>query len=253
MIKTERKGETVINNQGMEMTIINYINNSDIDIQFSDGTIVRHVQYYAFTKGGIRNHNIPSYLNKGYLGYGKYKARINKIKTEEYIKWGSMLTRCYSEKLQERRNYIDCKVCEEWLNFQNFAKWYNENKYYIPDNEKLELDKDIKIKGNKIYSPETCILIPKRINSIILNRHNDRGNLCVGVSYNKKLKKYTANCNRSEKENAYIGLYNTEIEAFNAYKQEKENEIYRVLQIYKEYIPEDTYQAVLNYKIEITD
>ena len=131
------------------MTIIHYRNCSDIDIQFSDGTIA-NTTYYYFLKGSVPNYNIPSYLGIGYLGYGKYKSRKNNIKTEEYIKWGSMLTRCYSEKLKERRNYIECTVCDEWHNFQNFAEWYNDHKYYLPDVDVLDLDKDIKI---KITSP----------------------------------------------------------------------------------------------------
>ena len=251
--KIDRLGEHNINTQGMDMEIIRYKNTYDLDIKFSDGTIVKNVQYNNFKKGGILNHNIPSYLNVGYMGYGKYKSRINRLKTEEYIKWGSMLTRCYSEKLGQRENYIDCEVCDEWKNFQNFAEWYNKNKYVVPDLETLELDKDVKFKRNKIYSPETCLLIPKRLNSIILNRHNYRGNACIGVYYREKDGKYIAGCNTLKDKNRYLGTFDTEIEAFNAYKNAKENEIYRVLQLYKDYLPNDTYNAILNYKIEITD
>ena len=145
------------------MEIIRYKNVHDIDIKFSDGVVVNN-QYSNFLKGTILNHNIPNHLGIGYIGYGKYKSRINREKTEEYIKWSSMLTRCYSKKLKQRENYIGCTVCEEWLNFQNFAEWYDNHKYYIPNIESLDLDKDIKFKGNKIYSPNTCILIPKRLN-----------------------------------------------------------------------------------------
>ena len=58
IMKTKRIGETSTNNQGIEMTIINYKNNSDIDIQFSDGTVVEHVQYYNFINGNVKNYNI---------------------------------------------------------------------------------------------------------------------------------------------------------------------------------------------------
>ena len=251
-IKIDRIGEKNINKQGLEMTVINYRNCADIDVQFSDGTIV-NTTYHYFLKGSTTNYNIPSYLGVGYLGYGKYKSRKNNIKTEEYIKWGSMLTRCYSEKLKERRNYIECTVCDEWHNFQNFAEWYNNHKYYLPDVDVLDLDKDIKIKGNKIYSPNTCILIPKRLNSIILNRHNDRGNNCIGVHYNNKINKYIASCNTLNSKNSYLGVYKTELEAFDAYKKAKENEIRKVLGLYKEYLPHEVYEAVLNYKIDLND
>ena len=94
-IKIDRIGEKNINKQGLEMTVINYRNCADIDVQFSDGTIV-NTTYHYFLKGSTTNYNIPSYLGVGYLGYGKYKSRKNNIKTEEYIKWFSMLSRCYS-------------------------------------------------------------------------------------------------------------------------------------------------------------
>ena len=234
------------------MTIIHYRNCSDIDIQFSDGTIA-NTTYYYFLKGSVPNYNIPSYLCIGYLGYGKYKSRKNNTKTDEYIKWGSMLTRCYSEKLKERRNYIECTVCDEWHNFQNFAEWYNDHKYYLPDVDILDLDKDIKIKGNKVYSPDTCILIPKRLNSIILNRHNDRGKECIGVFYNHKTGKYISSCNMLNSNQRYLGSFNTEKEAFDIYKKTKEHEIQLALELYKKYLPIEVYNAILNYKIEIDD
>ena len=56
----------------------------------------------------------------------------------------------------------------------------------------MHLDKDILCKGNKVYSSETCVFVPARINSIILNSQNRRGDLPVGVNYNKKTGKYRA-------------------------------------------------------------
>ena len=71
-IKLDRIGEHSINTQGIDMEIIEYRNNRDIDVKFFDGTIVQHIQYYTFKIGNVLNHNIPSYLGVGYIGYGKY-------------------------------------------------------------------------------------------------------------------------------------------------------------------------------------
>lgn len=79
-----------------------------------------------------------------------------------------MLDRCYNPKAWKKRpNYIDCKVCDRWLDFQNFAHDVNNMAgWNAKDREGLyyELDKDILIEGNKVYSPETCLLVPRIIN-----------------------------------------------------------------------------------------
>ena len=164
-----------------------------------------------------------------------------------------MLTRCYSDKLSQRENYKDCSVCNEWLNFQNFAEWYNENKYTLPFNERVELDKDILLKGNKIYMPERCLLVPKRINSIILNRHNERGKCVLGVFYNRNLNKYQASVNDGSGGNIYLGLFKKEEDAFSEYVKCKKEIIFDVANQYKPYIPNTVYDAIINYKISVYD
>lgn len=133
--------------------------------------------------GQIKNPYHKSVYGIGYYGNGKYAARINNTKTEEYIKWFSMFTRCYNEEYQNRQpTYIGCSVSEEFWDFQNFAEWYNEKKYIC--NYPLELDKDLLYEGNKVYAPSKCCLIPKEINNGINYRRHD-------IQYMKKLyKKY---------------------------------------------------------------
>ena len=53
----DRVGQTTIANNGQEMTIIAYSSSLDIDVQFSDGTIVEHTRYDCFKDGRIRNPN----------------------------------------------------------------------------------------------------------------------------------------------------------------------------------------------------
>lgn len=230
------------------MEIIGYNNHTDVCVRFEDGTIVDHVKYRSFKEQKLVNYNIPSYLGVGYRGYGIYKTREGNVKTKAYIKWGSMLTRCYSEKYIKSQNYINCTVCEEWKNYQNFAKWYYKNEYQLPNNEKLELDKDIKIKGNKIYSPDTCLLLPHILNTIFLDGKNDRGLYKIGVTKTKN-NKYTASCMNENGENKYIGIYSTEQEAYNAYITKKKEIVDNVVDKYKTFLPKDVYEAVKNYKI----
>lgn len=88
-----------------------------------------------------------------------------------------MLTRCYDENCHRRNaSYKNCRVNKRWHNFQNFVediqylegydKWKEgKNKKRNP----MELDKDIKVPGNRIYSKDTCIFATKAENAITGN------------------------------------------------------------------------------------
>jgi hypothetical protein len=143
-------------------------------------------------------------------------------------------------------------VSEEWLNFQNFAKWYDKN-YYEINGEKMEIDKDILVKRNKIYSPETCVFVPKRINLLFVKKDATRGDLPIGVCFFKRDKKYQVNCKDENGKDIYLSRYNNIEEAFEVYKEFKESVIKKVANEYKGKIPANLYNALINYKVEITD
>ena len=127
---------------------------------------LKHARYGNFIRRNIKCPYEPRTYGIGYLGEGKYKTRENGKLTKCYDTWHSMLERCYYPKYQEKYpTYKDCEVCESWHNFQAFAEWYNDN-YYEIHGEVMCLDKDILIKGNKIYSPETCVFVPEKINNL---------------------------------------------------------------------------------------
>lgn len=255
-----RMGEKRLNNQGCEMIIIDYVNKKNIKVQFLDdyGYIVNST-YAEFSRGGIKNPYHPTIFGKGFSGT-KAPIRQNGIVIKEYITWRGMLERCYSPKMQEKcPSYIGCEVCEEWLNYENFYTWIhtqpNFNQWInLP---KSALDKDILIKNNKIYSPNTCVLVPHEVNTIFCIRDRDRGSCVVGVW--KKIYKsgvqYIAQVNDENHKRTRIGIYNTEEEAFEAYKTEKENIIKRLAKTEYENgnITEQCYNAMLKYQIEITD
>jgi len=164
-----------------------------------------------------------------------------------------MLQRCYDPyEINRHPTYIDVFVCEEWHNFQNYAQWREEN-YYEVFNEIMCLDKDILFKENKIYSPQTCIFVPKRINSLFTNRKNDRGDLPIGcIKQNDKIR---VRCNTMENKNKHLGYFpiNQVIEAFTCYKNFKENYIKQVADEYKDLIPTELYDAMYRYEVEIND
>lgn len=148
-------------------------------------------------------------------------------------------------------SYKACSVCDEWLDFQNFAVWYENNIYHIND-ERMCLDKDILVKNNKIYCPDRCCFVPNHINMLFTKVNKSRGKYPVGVYYDNRIDKYIAKC-KSDGKSIYLGSYNTVEEAFIHYKIFKENEIKRVALLYEKYLPLNVFKALINYKVDIND
>lgn len=245
-------GEVGFNNFGSKMVIVEYNNSIDIMVEFEEGNRV-HTGYKAFKKGNVKNIYDRSVYGVGYLGEGYYKATINKKKTIQYRAWSSMLQRCYDEKLHIKRpRYKGCKVVEEWHNFQVFAKWFDDN-YYEIEGQTMCLDKDILNKGNKIYSPETCVFVPQNINTIIVKSDSIRGDLPIGISFHKSSNKYQAKCKNSFGKDVYLGIFETTKEAFSTYKKYKEKLIKEVAEIHIDRIPKRLYNALMKYEVEIDD
>lgn len=250
--KINRIGETKYNKWNSKMTIKKYNSCDDIIVQFDNG-FKTNSTYSYFKKGNIKSPYDKTIYNIGYIGEGDFKVSVNGIHTLEYKHWFSMMTRCYNTKLKEHRpTYINCSVCEEWLNFQNFAQWHHEN-YYEINNEVMCLDKDILHKGNKIYSPDNCVFVPERINTLFCRRQNNRGDCLIGVTYQKRDNMFQARCNDESNKSKYLGYFNTEIEAFNVYKKYKEQVIKIIADMYKNIIPITLYKALYNYKVELVD
>ena len=159
-----------------------------------------------------------------------------------------MLERCYSPKLHAKEpTYIGCTVCPEWHYLSNFKRWFDNN--YV---EGYHLDKDILVKGNKIYSPETCCFVPKEINFLLLNNKSRRGDFPIGV--HRKGDLFISQINKNGKR-IQIGRFDTPEDAFLAYKKEKEQYVKQLAERYfKEgKIAEMVYLALLDYRVEMTD
>lgn len=242
-----RVGEKHVTKEGYTIEIIEYFKWGDCTIRFEDGTIIKNKVHQAIKNGSIKNPLHKSVLGVGYFGIGKYSYKNH---PKIYTTWNSMLFRCHNENYQKRQpTYVGCLVVEEWHNFQNFAKWYEEN--FKPYMEDWHLDKDILFRGNKTYSPETCCFVPQEINSLFTKRQNDRGKSPIGVT--KLGNRFTAKLSVNNKDRGYLGLFKTPEEAFQAYKTEKEKYIKEVVNKWKDQITREVYQALINYQVEITD
>lgn len=253
--KAERLGETGTMKCGEIAFIVEYTNNKNITVKFEKTGELVKTTYQKFKNGEIKSRFTPSVFGVGYLGNEKAVDENGKH-TKSYSVWNSMLMRCYYDKYQKNRpTYKDCCVCEEWLNYSNFKEWYDKN-YYEIDGERMDLDKDILVKGNKTYSPNTCLFVPKNINTLFIKSNKSRGKYPIGVCKANNSNKYIAQCNifyNGKTQQKYLGLYNTIDDAFNAYKQFKEANIKQMADYYKEKIPDKLYKAMYDYKVEITD
>ena len=247
-LKDKRIGESKYNNQGELMTIIEYYNAHNMIVKFHDTNKTKKCAYKEFDKGSITDNFYPSVCGVGYIGNTTIVKSKRKVK-DSYKRWADMLLRCYNEKYREDNiAYETCFVCDEWLCYENFEKWYDEN-YYTIDEVQMNLDKDIIVKGNKIYSPETCVFVPQRINVLFTKRERLRGDYPIGVTYSKKVNKFEPQVQGC----GWLGYYNTPEEAFNIYKEEKEKYIKKIADEYKNKIPLKLYDALYKYEVEITD
>jgi len=155
---------------------------------------------------------------KGYNSKGEYKTSKHGKRKTAYAAWYNMILRCYSPKYHKvQPTYIGCSVTNDWLDYQNFAEWYESHEFA---NLGYELDKDLLVLSNKIYSPKTCCLIPKELNALLLSRGNDRGEHPVGVIFNNKSGRYHAQISLNGKRK-HLGSFKTSNEAYQAYKAAK--------------------------------
>lgn len=211
-------------------------------------------------KVGLIKKGKPSMRSRSLVfGVGVFDEDICSRENEEilhiYRMWFDMLRRCYDDKYKNTKcTYIDCCVCEEWKRFSVFHKWFEDHKHEYRDG--YHLDKDILVKGNKVYSPETCCFVPAFINTLILNggakRQTKNGDTPIGVTY--YCKRYYARMSKYG-EVVKIGSFDNEEDAFNSYKQAREEYIKEVATKYYEdgKIAKNVYEALMNYKVEITD
>lgn len=219
----------------------------DIDVKFLDDFhyVKEHTTYSNFIRGQIKNPYDRTLFGVGYVGVGEHitGCKIHGM-TEEYHCWQNMLERCYCKKLKELHpSYYEIStVCNEWHDYQVFARWHKEHRYKV--NERLHLDKDILFPGNKMYSPSTCLLVPQRLNVLFMNKSNNRG-LPNGIHMTdsgKYLAKYAGQ---------HIGIYPTVEDAYYYQTKKKKEEILRLANEYKNIMPKETYEAILNYEFNI--
>jgi hypothetical protein len=170
---------------------------------------------------GIGVNDSPDPVSKRVMINGKVKFLW---RCPYYGKWTSMFARCYSEKeLKKYPSYRGCSVSNEFKHFLDFKKWVDSqpNKDWV----NCHLDKDLLVRDNRVYSPDTCVFVEPALNGFLTDSEASRGDHLIGVTYHKRDKVFEAKCNNpfglTDDDGRYLGRFRTEIEAHLAWKLKK--------------------------------
>ena len=139
-------------------------------------------EYYK-GKQHILHNNVKDYYAPGQYGecFGdpyKYGYTANYYDNLIMAKWNNIVHRLNDPNNKDYYLYGGAGVtmCKDWYCFENFYRDFINMPGYdrLLAGEKLELDKDLlqqdKPMNDRVYSPETCKLIPKENNIALMNR-----------------------------------------------------------------------------------
>lgn len=239
--RQDRLGEVIYYDDGQTVEIISLYGKYNFTVKFNDGTIIENVQYSSLSKQRIKNRNKKTIFGVGYVGYGEYDTSKNR---NAYSVWVKMIKRCYNPS-QKESSYKDCFVCDEWHNFQNYAKWFYKN--YV---DGFDVDKDLMFKGNKEYCPEKCCFVPRQINNLLVLKKSKRGKYPLGCCMDGNKLKVVVNINGKS---VYLGRFTNVEKGFQEYKKAKEDNIKNMANKYRDFLNEKCYNTLMSWTISIDD
>lgn len=176
------------------------------------------IEKSKYLEGNFKSNYHSISRRTGIFGFGINDATYmtqpkidgSQVTCPAYKSWKDMIRRCYDDKFHiKNRTYIGVTVCEEWRSFMAFREWWLENHV-----DGYELDKDLTIIGNMVYSPKCCTYVSKLINSIMSDCAASRGNLPIGVSKASRGEKFEARVHDPIKKRlVHLGTYDDSVSA----------------------------------------
>ena len=234
-----------------DFKVLKYNDSKNVEIQFLNTGYEMLAQLGHIKNGNVKDPYSPSVFGVGMLGT-KYPSTINGVLTKEYMLWTDMLRRCYSDTYKKKQpTYEDCEVSNKFKSYEYFYEWCQNQIGF--DVKGWQLDKDLLVKGNKVYNEDSCFFLPQEINKVLTKSTASRGECLIGVHWHKKDKAFVAQVSKSKGGREHLGYFKTEIEAFKAYKQAKESFIKEQANKWKSQIDDRAYNALMNYTVEIDD
>ena len=240
--------EVFISKSYGNFVIRGYKNSCHVLVEFLTTGYTTYFSLSNIKRGEVKDKLLPNIYGVGYVG-SKYKTRINNKATPQYLLWKRMLERCYcTVKLAKNPTYVGCSVSDNFKSYEYFYEWCNAQVGF--GNEGWQLDKDLLVKGNKIYSEDTCCFLPEDVNKALTRSDKTRGSSLIGVT--KRGSSYYASISIRGKTKP-LGSFKSETLAFEAYCKNKE-EYLSVLAIqYENQIDRRAYQKLIHYKVDIHD
>ena len=234
-----------------DFKVVKYSDSGHVEIQFLNTGYETVVQLGHIKSGGVKDRYSPSVYGVGITGT-KHPTYEGGVQTKEYVLWNGMLERCYSTIFKKKcPTYEGCEVSDNFKSYEYFYEWCNNQIGF--GNEGWQLDKDLLIKSNKVYSENSCIFIPSEINLVLVKSDKKRGKHLIGVSWHERDKVFVARVNKNKGRSEWLGTFKTEIEAFNAYKIAKESFVKEQANKWKGKIDDRAYNALMNYEVNIDD
>ena len=235
-----------------DFKIVKYNDKTNVEIRFLKTGYETTVRLTNIRNGYVKDPYLPSVYGVGILGT-KYLASINGVQIKEYVLWKRMLERCYSDSAYQKKRptYEGCEVSDNFKYYEYFYEWCNKQIGF--DVKGWHLDKDLLIKGNKVYSESTCVFLPQEINTLLVKREALRGEHLIGVYWDKTRKAFRATVRKNKGKSEHLGYFKTESEAFKAYKTAKESFVKEQANEWKGEIDVRAYEALMNYKVSTDD
>ena len=238
-----------------DFKILKYNDYGNVEIQFINTGFETIATLGNIKNGNVKDRYLPSVYGVGIIGT-KYPSEVNRVKTKEYELWCNMLRRCYSDSFKKKQpTYEGCEVGDKFKSYEYFYEWCHKQIGFGVDGNgnPFHLDKDLLVKGNKVYSEDSCVFLPQEINNILTKREVLRGKHLIGVSWCNTKKAFVAQVNKNKGKSEHLGYFKTELEAFNAYKVAKESFVKEQANKWKGQIDERAYLALINYEVSIDD
>ena len=234
-----------------DFKILKYNDSYNVEIQFLKTGFKTVARLKHIKTGKVKDPYSPSVYGIGVLGT-KYQSSEGGRNTKEYMLWYSMLTRCYSNTYKKRNpTYEGCTVSENFLRYEYFYEWCQKQIGFNVND--FNLDKDLLIKGNKVYSEDSCVFIPREINLVLTKCTASRGRHIIGVHWHNASKAFVAKVNKNKGKQEWLGTFKTEMEAFSNYKKAKESFVKEQANKWKSQIDPRAYNALMNYTVNLTD